>query len=283
MVLRVRLVLEREPEFYGNARAVYTDDEALRVFQTAGVADEIHRDMNVDSAVRWITADGTVLVQFREPSRPPVCGGPSPTSLSALPRDHTGTTPKADTRTSPSAAHAKRVTGFTDTGPMWPSITHRLRGRRLQPAHGLVDTTKTEQVTASYLIGADGAADVVRTALGIDMTGKSYPERWLVVDLKAKQRSRCVQTLPISTSYVIRRCRRSAVPARRTPPIPSSPSPTTTTNNTSNRCHRTKAHLPVCRHRSSGGEAAARVHVQRCRRRSLAPGPDSAGPVTPHT
>ena len=47
--LRV-LVLEREPEFYGNARAVYTDDEALRVFQTAGVADEIHAAMNVDSA-----------------------------------------------------------------------------------------------------------------------------------------------------------------------------------------------------------------------------------------
>ena len=33
------LLLEREPTFYGNARAVYTDDEAMRVFQTAGVAD----------------------------------------------------------------------------------------------------------------------------------------------------------------------------------------------------------------------------------------------------
>ena len=26
------LVLEREPVFYGNARAVYTDDECLRIF-----------------------------------------------------------------------------------------------------------------------------------------------------------------------------------------------------------------------------------------------------------
>src|SRR5208283_5302689 len=35
--LRV-LALEREPQFYGNARAVYTDDECMRVFQAAGVA-----------------------------------------------------------------------------------------------------------------------------------------------------------------------------------------------------------------------------------------------------
>ena len=30
--LRV-LALEREPQFYGNARAVYTDDECMRVFR----------------------------------------------------------------------------------------------------------------------------------------------------------------------------------------------------------------------------------------------------------
>ena len=63
------LVLEREPQFYGIARAVYTDDEALRVFQTAGVADEIHADMNVDSAVQWVKADGEVMIQFHQPQR----------------------------------------------------------------------------------------------------------------------------------------------------------------------------------------------------------------------
>ena len=33
------VVLEREPRFYGNARAVYTDDECMRIFQAAGMAD----------------------------------------------------------------------------------------------------------------------------------------------------------------------------------------------------------------------------------------------------
>ena len=35
------LVLEREPEFYGNARAVYTDDECMRILQSLGLAGEI--------------------------------------------------------------------------------------------------------------------------------------------------------------------------------------------------------------------------------------------------
>ena len=32
------LVLEREPKFYGNARAVYTDGECMRIFQSFGMA-----------------------------------------------------------------------------------------------------------------------------------------------------------------------------------------------------------------------------------------------------
>lgn len=35
------VVLEREPVFYGNARAVYTDDECMRIFQHIGVADDV--------------------------------------------------------------------------------------------------------------------------------------------------------------------------------------------------------------------------------------------------
>ena len=64
------LVLEREPQFYGNARAVYTDDEAMRVFQTAGVADEVHADMDLDCAVQWVRSDGEVMVQFLPTKQP---------------------------------------------------------------------------------------------------------------------------------------------------------------------------------------------------------------------
>ncbi|HNP56223.1 bifunctional 3-(3-hydroxy-phenyl)propionate/3-hydroxycinnamic acid hydroxylase [Gordonia sp. UBA7599] len=187
------LVLEREPEFYGNARAVYTDDEALRVFQTAGVADEIHRDMNVDSAVQWITADGTVLVQFREPSRRmwwPI------TNFLYQPYLETTLEQLLSRYQNVTVRRSREVTGFTDTGTHVAVDHAPTSGGGYGTAHGLVDTTKTEQVTASYLIGADGGRSVVRTALGIDMTGKSYPERWLVVDLKAKQGVDAFRHLP---------------------------------------------------------------------------------------
>ena len=64
------LALEREPEFYGNARAVYTDDECMRVFQAAGVAADLEADMLLDTPVQWVLEDGSVLAQLRRTDRP---------------------------------------------------------------------------------------------------------------------------------------------------------------------------------------------------------------------
>ena len=64
------LVLERQPDHYGMARAVHTDDECLRILQRAGVADEVHAAMISDLPVRWIRADGKVSGQFHDPSTP---------------------------------------------------------------------------------------------------------------------------------------------------------------------------------------------------------------------
>ena len=67
--LRV-LALEREPQFYGNARAVYTDDECMRVFQAAGLAADLEADMLIDTPVQWVLGDGSVLGQLRRMDRP---------------------------------------------------------------------------------------------------------------------------------------------------------------------------------------------------------------------
>ncbi|MFJ2756330.1 bifunctional 3-(3-hydroxy-phenyl)propionate/3-hydroxycinnamic acid hydroxylase [Nocardioides sp. NPDC087217] len=178
------LVLEREPEFYGNARAVYTDDEALRVFQTAGVADDIHEDMNVDSTVQWVREDGSVLVQFRTPDRPlwwPVTNflyqPYMETKLEALLERY----PHVEVR------RGHEVLDFAQ-GSDGVSITHApSTGSGYGKRENAVDISASQTVRAAYLIGADGGRSVVRTKLGIDMTGKTYSERWLVVDLAAKE------------------------------------------------------------------------------------------------
>ncbi|MFN8029774.1 MAG: hypothetical protein U0Q10_05450 [Dermatophilaceae bacterium] len=50
------------------ARAVYTDDECLRILQAAGLADELHADMLVGLPIQWIRADGQVLAHFHDES-----------------------------------------------------------------------------------------------------------------------------------------------------------------------------------------------------------------------
>ncbi len=64
------LALEREPQFYGNARAVYTDDECMRIFQAAGIATELDADMILDCPVQWVLKDDSVLGQLRRFDRP---------------------------------------------------------------------------------------------------------------------------------------------------------------------------------------------------------------------
>lgn len=63
------LVLEREPKFYGNARAVYTDDECMRIFQSFDLADELAADMLQDAPVQMILPDNSVLLQIKDTKR----------------------------------------------------------------------------------------------------------------------------------------------------------------------------------------------------------------------
>ena len=177
------LVLEREPQFYGNARAVYTDDEALRVFQTAGVADEIHADMNVDSTVQWVKGDGDILIQFHTHDRPrwwPVVNFLYQPYLETTLESLLARYPHVEVR------RGREVVAF-DQSTTAVSVVHAAAtGSQYGRGENTVDDATRETVSASYLVGADGGRSIIRTSLGIDMTGKSYPERWLVVDLAAR-------------------------------------------------------------------------------------------------
>lgn len=187
------LVLEREPHFYGNARAVYTDDEALRVFQTAGVADEIHEDMNVDSAVQWVTSDGEVLVQFRQPQRPlwwPVTNFFYQPYLETTLGDALVRYPNVEVR------RGREVVEFDQDADGVTVVHATSTGSGYGKQDNVIDDATRETVRASYLVGADGGRSVIRTRLGIDMSGKSFPERWLVVDLAAKDGADPFRHLP---------------------------------------------------------------------------------------
>ncbi len=177
------LVLEREPEFYGNARAVYTDDECMRIFQSFGVADDLAAQMLTDCPVQMVLPDGSVLMQILDSRRP--FGWPS---LNFFYQPH------LETRLAEALARHPNV--------------RVQRGRELQrfeqDRHGVVVHHVESEGCRYGAIGAGtqaalpaGTAVRARYAqLGIKMTGKSFPNPWLVVDIRQKDGEDALRHLP---------------------------------------------------------------------------------------
>nr|WP_257953292.1 FAD-dependent monooxygenase [Nocardioides sp. B-3] len=207
-------------------RAVYTDDEALRVFQTAGVADEIHADMNVDSTVQWVKANGDVLVQFRTPKRPlwwPV------TNFLYQPYLETKLESLLERYPAVEVRRGRELISF-DRDADGVSLVHApSTGSGYGKRENTLDNSTRETVRASYLVGADGGRSVVRTQLGIEMVGKSYPERWLVVDLAAKDGVDAFRHLPYFDFICNPQMPTVSCPQPGAITASSSPSPTATT------------------------------------------------------
>ena len=191
------VVLEREPVFYGNARAVYTDDECMRIFQSIDMAEELQEDMLLETPVQLARPDGSVIAQYFPLKRP--FGWPVVNFF----------------------YQPYLETSLTNALARYPNVQIR-RGRELvnfeQDQNGVIvihqatqqyrfsDETDVkaqadgeldmQQLRARYLVGADGGRSTVRAKLGIEMTGKNFPEPWLVVDLKQKDRNKGLRHLP---------------------------------------------------------------------------------------
>ena len=177
-------VLEREPEFYGMARAVYTDDECLRILQHAGVADEVHADMLVDLPVQWVKADGSLLAQFREPRRP---NGWPVSNFFYQPLFENVLERRLSERPEVAIRRGRSVAGFVQDSDGVTVIHAASRGAGYGRAELRLAADPPEQLRARYLVACDGGRSTVRTALGVEMSGTRFPQRWLVIDLQAKE------------------------------------------------------------------------------------------------
>ena len=191
--LRV-LALEREPQFYGNARAVYTDDECMRVFQAAGIAAELEADMLVDTPVQWVLEDGSVLSQLRRMDKP---YGWAVSNFFYQPYLETKMERLLERYPNVTPLRGREVVSFTqdETGV---TIEHAgSSGVRYGQAAAESKTSgETARAQAQWLVACDGGRSGVRSRLGIKMAGKSFPEPWLVVDIKAKEGEDCFRHMP---------------------------------------------------------------------------------------
>jgi 3-(3-hydroxy-phenyl)propionate hydroxylase len=181
------LVLEREPKFYGNARAVYTDGECMRIFQAIGMADRLAADMLQDAPVQMVLPDGDVLLQIKSTERP-----------HGWPMSNFFYQPLLETALAEGLADVPNVT--VQRGREFTRFEQDANGvevlhvasdgsgyLRAAPQLGVkpAPTAGEQRVRARYLVAADGGRSGVRSQLGIGMVGKNFPNPWLVVDIRA--------------------------------------------------------------------------------------------------
>lgn len=191
------LVLEREPVFYGNARAVYTDDECMRIFQSIGMAEELQKDMLLDTPVQLVRPDSTVLMQYKPLKRP---FGWSVINFYYQPYLETSLTNALAQYPNVRIWRGRELINFSQDHHAVTVFHQATQVYRFSDecdvkaeAEGEVDI---QQISARYLVGADGGRSTVRAKLGIEMSGKNFPEPWLVVDLKQKDRNKGLRHLP---------------------------------------------------------------------------------------
>lgn len=171
------VLIERNATTVQEPRAVSIDDEALRTMQAIGLADAVIKNVALDYGSRYYTPGGVCFAAV-EPT----------TREYGFPRRNAFTQPKLEAtlreglRRFPTVttlfAHA--VEEFT-AGPDGVSLAVR------------TPEGATRELHADYLAGCDGARSAVRNTIGATLTGSTYRQRWLIVDLGAT-RERLRQT-----------------------------------------------------------------------------------------
>ena len=192
------LVLEREPKFYGNARAVFTDGECMRIFQSFGMADQLAADMLQDAPVQMLLPDGKVLFQIKNTHRP--YGWPANNFL-YQPALETALADGLAKYPNVTVQRGRELTRFEQDAfgvDVFHLATDGSSYGKPPPALGVKpDPVPGEvRIRARYLVGADGGRSGVRAQLGIGMVGKNFPNPWLVVDIKAKNPADGMRHIP---------------------------------------------------------------------------------------
>jgi 3-(3-hydroxy-phenyl)propionate hydroxylase len=173
--LRVVLI-ERHEGTVQEPRAVSIDDESLRTMQAAGLVEAVCRDVALDYGSHYFGRRGGPFVRI-EPT----------TREYGFPRRSAFTQPKLE---------ATLKDGLARFAAVEPLFSHVCDG--FIQDHNGVDITVagadgTRVIRAAYLVGCDGARSQIRKAIGATLSGSTYSQPWLIVDLAAT-RERLRQT-----------------------------------------------------------------------------------------
>ena len=163
------VVVERDPDIDTRARAISIDEEVMRVWQSVGLADRLQQDMLPGRPVCFVGVDGEPFLQWT--IQPQGSGHPPQQfiyqpAVDAVLREGVGRFPHVELLAEHECLRVLPKAG----------------GVELMLADLRTDTFK--RVHSSYVIAADGGSSPTRGQLGIGYQGKTYGERWLIIDTK---------------------------------------------------------------------------------------------------
>ncbi len=162
------IVVEKQPKPFGLPRAIHFDGEAMRVFQAAGLAEQVLPSTMVGRGMLFKDSADNVLIDWsREQSIGPMGWYESY-------RVHQPGLEKAlvDGLSRFDDVQLKRGNAVTGMSQDQDKVTLQLEGG--------------ETHTCEYIVGCDGATSMLRDAMGVGVDDLGYKERWLVVDLMLK-------------------------------------------------------------------------------------------------
>jgi len=161
------LVIERDPDVYGRARAISTDEEVMRIWQSVGLADRLQQDMLSDRPLNFVDANGVPFIDLKISSRG--SGHPPQQFLYQPAVDH---------------VLREGVQRFASVDVLLEHECLRVvpKGDEVELMLADLRTDTFKRVHASYVIAADGGSSPTRGQLGIGYAGRTYTERWVVID-----------------------------------------------------------------------------------------------------
>lgn len=159
------LVIDKAPDILMAPRAIALDNEALRILQMVGLAEDAFEKI----AIPHVRMHCPHVGEFAR------------VNTSGSVDGH----PKLVTFYQPELERALRIQAESHEGISTLRSTEMLEfvedGEGVHVRLRLADASEIT-VRTRYLVGADGAGSKVRKAIGQDFEGKTYAEDWLIVD-----------------------------------------------------------------------------------------------------
>lgn len=162
------LLIERNADILDYPRAVGLDDEAMRTFQSAGLAQDLLKDMIQHVPLRMYTAHKQCFAEILPATQE---FGWCRRNLFSQPL---GERVMRDGLSRYPHIHFQSEVELTAI----EQDTHHVTATLQDVRHGTLS-----QVRARYLVGADGGRSTVREALlKIPFEGKTHPRKWVVIE-----------------------------------------------------------------------------------------------------